>query len=55
MSEDKEEEDDEFERKLERQKFIVVIVMGIFGFLAGYSILYDTEKAVKIILMLLGL
>ena len=53
MSEDK-EEDDEFERKLERQRFIAVIVMGIFGFLAGYSLLYE-EKAVKIILMLLGL
>ncbi len=49
-----EEDDNEFERKREKQRIIVVIIMGIFGFLAGYSLLYE-EKAVKIILMLLGL
>ncbi len=54
MSEDK-EEDDKFERKRERQRFIAVIVIGALGSLAGYSLLYDADKVANIIFMLFRL
>jgi len=50
LSEKEDEEYDKFERRQEKLRFLVIIVMGILGFLSGFAILYNVKETINIIL-----